>query len=208
MTNNIVKEEKTEKELREEQREIKRNEIKKEISKVIDKVKKELAKDRMKLAVPKGDLGFKEQFEVLAILQYLGYVVVEKENDYIIDLNRHAEQPLWLSDEDKDIANQFTNLRYVRRLSKQFVRDAINYRLVHIQTEIYHHILSGNDDKELVINKTLGFDELNDAIVEEIERLGYKVRTTSMDILITVEVEKRIVFRNKEDEIESYKNIQ
>lgn len=157
--------------------------VREEIRRVIEEMKEYAKEDRMRMRIKRGDIGTDERNEVLLILRYLGYVIREKENEYIIYLDKQADTSMWLRLELVIMADKFPKAKKIRRLSKAYVKEWIDEKVSIIETDIYLQRLSRNK-KDYAIKKVPNDNELNKILIKELEELGYKVQETSSQILI------------------------
>lgn len=95
-------------------------EVKKELSRVIDKLKENARNGRLNVTINTVDIGFREQFDVLALLQYLGYNVKLKEKTYVIDLTTPLNKRSWLTGDFVKVANEHDNAETVRDLASVY----------------------------------------------------------------------------------------
>lgn len=154
-----------------------------ELRRIIEEIIKGAKEDRLRLKVERGDIGTDERNEVLLVLRYLGYVVREKDNEYIIHLDKKADKSMWLRLEQVILADNFPKAKEIRRLSKTYVEEWIDEKVAIIETDIYLQRLS-KDKKDYVVKKIPNDKELNDILIKELEQLGYKVQETLAEILI------------------------
>ena len=157
--------------------------VREEIRRVIEEMKEYAKEDRMRMRIKRGDIGTDERNEVLLILRYLGYVVREKDNEYIIHLDKKVDKSMWLRLEQVILADNFPKAKEIRRLSKAYVEEWIDEKVAIIETDIYLQRLS-KDKKDYVVKKIPNDKELNDILIKELEQLGYKVQETLAQILI------------------------
>lgn len=162
---------------------MKKGVVREEIRRVIEEMKEYAKEDRMRMRIKRGDIGTDERNEVLLILRYLGYVIREKENEYIIYLDRQADTSMMLRVEQISISNDFLKAKDIRSLSKAYVKELIDEKVAIIETDIYIQKL-GEDKKDYIVKKVPNDDELNKILIKELEELGYKVQETSSQILI------------------------
>lgn len=157
--------------------------VREEIRRVIEEMKEYAKEDRMRMRIKRGDIGTDERNEVLLILRYLGYVIREKDNDYIIYLDRQADTSVSLRLEQIAISNDFLKAEDIRSLSKAYVKECIDEKIAMIETDIYLQRLSG-DKKDYAVKKVPNDTEVNEILIKELEELGYKVQETLAQILI------------------------
>lgn len=92
-------------------------EVKKELSRVIGELKENTKNGRLNVAIETVDIGFREQFDVLALLQHLGYGVKLNEKAYVIDLTKTINVRLWLTGDFIKVTNEYDNAETVRHLA-------------------------------------------------------------------------------------------